>query len=125
MSIVRNAEVEEILGNDKGVTGLRWRDRTSGATSELGVDGVFVAVGHAPNTALFDGQLETRDDYLVVKGGPLGNATATSVDGVFAAGDVADPAYRQAVTAAATGAMAALDAERFLRDETSEASNAA
>jgi thioredoxin reductase (NADPH) len=90
------------------------------------LDGVFVAIGHSPNTAVFDGQLAIDNGYLVVKGGLLGNATATSVDGVFAAGDVADPVYRQAVTSAASGAMAALDAERFLavaadRDTTSRA----
>jgi len=113
-SIVWNAEVDEILGDDKGVTGLRVRDVASGTISDLRLDGVFVAIGHSPNTSVFDSQLAIEKGYLVVKGGLLGNATATSVDGVFAAGDVADPVYRQAVTSAATGAMAALDAERFL-----------
>lgn len=114
VSIVWNAEVDEILGGDKGVTGLRLRDAASSVTSDLRLDGVFVAIGHSPNTAIFDGQLAIEKGYLKVKGGLLGNATATSIDGVFAAGDVADPVYRQAVTSAASGAMAALDAERFL-----------
>lgn len=114
VSIAWNAEVEEILGDHKGVTGVRVRDVVSGVKSDVLLDSVFVAIGHLPNTNIFEGQLAIEKGYLKVKGGLLGNATATSVDGVFAAGDVADPVYRQAVTSAATGAMAALDAERFL-----------
>jgi len=114
VSLVWNSEVEEILGDDRGVTGLRLREITSGATREHKVDGVFVAIGHSPNTAMFADQLEIENGYIKTRGGFSGDATATSVPGVFAAGDVADPVYRQAVTSAATGAMAALDAERFL-----------
>lgn len=114
VSIVWNAEVEEILGDQKGVAGLRLRERASAVASDLRVDGVFVAIGHRPNTAVFEGQLAIEKGYLKVNGGLSGDATMTSVDGVFAAGDVADPVYRQAVTSAASGAMAALDAERFL-----------
>ncbi|UVE16919.1 thioredoxin-disulfide reductase [Pseudomonas sp. LS44] len=108
-----NAEVDEVLGDAMGVTGVRLKQR-DGGYDELKVDGVFVAIGHTPNTALFDGQLTLRDGYLVVQGGREGNATATSVPGVFAAGDVADSVYRQAITSAGAGCMAALDAERYL-----------
>lgn len=114
VSIVWNAEVDEILGDQRGVTGLRLRDVGSSATSDLSVDGLFVAIGHSPNTSIFDGQLAIGKGYLKVRGGLHGDATGTSINGVFAAGDVADPVYRQAVTSAASGAMAALDAERFL-----------
>ncbi len=115
VAIAWNHEVEEILGDTTGVTGVRLR-ATSGerARRELALDGVFIAVGHQPNTALFEGQLQMRGGYLVVRGGADGDATATSVDGVFAAGDVADHVYRQAVTSAGTGCMAALDADRYL-----------
>jgi len=117
--IIWNHEVEEILGDDAGVVGARLRatgGHTTGspATRTLKVDGVFVAVGHQPNTQLFEQQLEMRGGYIVVKGGSAGDATATSVAGVFAAGDVADHVYRQAVTSAGTGCMAALDADRYL-----------
>ncbi|MOA00540.1 Glucosaminate ammonia-lyase [compost metagenome] len=96
------------------MTGVRIKDMHSGATAELPLTGVFIAIGHKPNTDLFEGQLAMRDGYLQVKGGSEGNATATSIDGVFAAGDVADHVYRQAITSAGAGCMAALDAERYL-----------
>ena len=108
-----NAEVDEVLGDAGGVTGVRLRHH-DGSASELKVDGLFVAIGHTPNTALFEGQLALKDGYLVVNGGREGNATATSVTGVFAAGDVADSVYRQAITSAGAGCMAALDVERYL-----------
>ena len=97
-----------------GVTGIRLKDNKSAATEELKLDGVFIAIGHAPNTEIFQEQLELKNGYIVVKSGLEGNATATSVEGVFAAGDVMDHNYRQAITSAGTGCMAALDAERFL-----------
>ena len=97
-----------------GVTGVRLKDVQSEATEEVALDGVFVAIGHAPNTEIFQGQLELNNGYIVVKSGLDGNATATSVEGVFAAGDVMDHNYRQAITSAGTGCMAALDAERYL-----------
>jgi thioredoxin reductase (NADPH) len=106
--------LDEVLGDESGVTGARVKHVTTGATQELPVKGVFVAIGHTPNTQLFEGQLEMRNGYIVVKSGTEGNATATSVPGVFAAGDVADHVYRQAVTSAGTGCMAALDAEAYL-----------
>ncbi len=108
-----NASVNEVLGDAKGVTGVRLQ-HNDGGSSELKVDGVFIAIGHTPNTALFEGQLALKDGYLVVNGGRDGNATATSIPGVFAAGDVADHVYRQAITSAGAGCMAALDAERYL-----------
>ncbi|MEE4185125.1 MAG: thioredoxin-disulfide reductase [Gammaproteobacteria bacterium] len=107
--------VDEVLGDDQGVTGLRVRSTTdTTATRELDLTGVFIAIGHTPNTQLFSGQLEMRNGYIVVQSGLHGNATATSVPGVFAAGDVADQVYRQAITSAGAGCMAALDAERYL-----------
>jgi thioredoxin reductase (NADPH) len=108
-----NASVSEVLGDDKGVTGVRLQ-HNDGGSSELKVDGVFIAIGHTPNTSLFEGQLALQDGYLVVNGGRDGNATATSIPGVFAAGDVADHVYRQAITSAGAGCMAALDVERYL-----------
>ena len=114
VSILWDHEVDEILGDDTGVTGVRVRVVDSGLTSDLPIDGVFIAIGHVPNTSLFEGQIDMDGGYLYVRGGLAGNATETSLPGVFAAGDVADPVYRQAVTSAATGAMAALDAERYL-----------
>ncbi|AMO78503.1 thioredoxin-disulfide reductase [Pseudomonas citronellolis] len=108
-----NARVEEVLGDDMGVTGVRLRNN-DGSAEELKVDGLFVAIGHTPNTSLFENQLQLKDGYLVVNGGRDGNATATSIPGVFAAGDVADHVYRQAITSAGAGCMAALDVERYL-----------
>jgi len=114
VSITWNHAVDEILGDEAGVTGVRLRAVHGNATYNLAVDGVFIAVGHQPNTQLFDKQLEMRGGYIVVKGGLDGDATSTSVPGVFAAGDVADHVYRQAVTSAGTGCMAALDADKYL-----------
>jgi thioredoxin reductase (NADPH) len=114
ISIVWNHAIEEILGDDAGVTGARLVALHGNATRIIQVDGVFIAVGHQPNTQLFDKQLDMRGGYIVVKGGSDGDATATSVAGVFAAGDVADHVYRQAVTSAGTGCMAALDADKYL-----------
>jgi thioredoxin reductase (NADPH) len=112
--IVWNHTLDEILGDDSGVTGARLKDVKSGATREVPVAGVFIAIGHTPNTQIFEGQLEMAGGYIKVKSGTAGGATATSVPGVFAAGDVADHVYRQAVTSAGTGCMAALDAEAYL-----------
>jgi thioredoxin reductase (NADPH) len=109
-----NHEVDSVLGNDQGVTGVRLRAVADGAKRDLEVTGLFVAIGHTPNTELFQGQLDMKDGYIVVRTGLAGDATATSVPGVFAAGDVADHVYRQAVTSAGTGCMAALDADRYL-----------
>ncbi|MCC6208859.1 MAG: thioredoxin-disulfide reductase [Gammaproteobacteria bacterium] len=109
-----NAVLDEVLGDDSGVTGVRIKGVEDGKTRDIDVHGVFIAIGHQPNTRLFEGQLEMRSGYIVVNSGSTGNATATSVPGVFAAGDVADSVYRQAVTSAGTGCMAALDAERYL-----------
>lgn len=106
--------LDEVLGDDMGVTGMRIKDLRDGSTKEIKLDGVFVAIGHSPNTAIFDGQLEMKDGYLKTKGGSDGFATQTSIPGIFAAGDVQDHIYRQAITSAGTGCMAALDAERFL-----------
>jgi thioredoxin reductase (NADPH) len=106
--------LDEVLGDAKGVKAVRLKHAGNGATRELSVHGVFIAIGHTPNTQLFVGQLEMKNGYIVVKGGNEGEATATSVAGVFAAGDVADHVYRQAVTSAGTGCMAALDAEAYL-----------
>ncbi|TWC28839.1 thioredoxin reductase (NADPH) [Pseudomonas sp. SJZ079] len=111
-----NHTLDEVLGDASGVTGVRLKDTTNGIAKELPLTGVFIAIGHKPNTDLFQGQLEMRDGYLLIKGGSEGNATATSIEGVFAAGDVADHVYRQAVTSAGAGCMAALDVEKFLDD---------
>jgi len=112
--ILWNHAVEEILGDDAGVTGVRLHAVHDNARPTLNVDGVFIAVGHQPNTQLFEKQVEMRGGYIVVKGGLDGEATSTSIPGVFAAGDVADHVYRQAVTSAGTGCMAALDADKYL-----------
>ena len=112
--VVWNHVLDEVLGDDTGVTGVRVRDARSQATRDLPVQGVFIAIGHTPNTQIFEGQLDMANGYIRVRGGSEGDATATSVPGVFAAGDVADHVYRQAVTSAGTGCMAALDAEVFL-----------
>ena len=117
VTIEWNSEVDEVLGDDSGVTGVRIRNTQDGSTKELELTGIFIAIGHKPNTDLFEGQLEMEHGYLKVNGGREGNATATSVEGVFAAGDVADHIYRQAITSAGTGCMAALDAERFLENQ--------
>ncbi len=106
--------LDEVLGDDSGVTGIRIRDVHSGATEDLSVDGVFIAIGHTPNTGLFVDQLNMEGGYIKVQSGSAGNATATSIAGVFACGDVMDHVYRQAITSAGTGCMAALDAERYL-----------
>jgi thioredoxin reductase (NADPH) len=113
IAIEWNSEVDEILGDNKVVKGVRIKDNT-GKTKTLEVDGVFIAIGHSPNTQIFAGQLDMAGGYIKTQGGSEGNATATSVPGVFAAGDVQDHVYRQAVTSAGTGCMAALDAERYL-----------
>jgi thioredoxin reductase (NADPH) len=112
--ILWNSVLDEVLGDARGVTGVRVRDVQSGVAQEIRVHGVFIAIGHTPNTQIFEGQLEMVNGYIQVQGGAEGNATATSAPGVFAAGDVADQVYRQAVTSAGTGCMAALDAEVFL-----------
>jgi thioredoxin reductase (NADPH) len=106
--------LDEVLGDDSGVTGLRTRNVKTNETREIPLQGVFIAIGHKPNTDIFAGQLEMRNGYIQVKGGSEGGATATSIPGVFAAGDVADHVYRQAVTSAGTGCMAALDADKYL-----------
>jgi thioredoxin reductase (NADPH) len=106
--------LDEVLGDAKGVNGIRIRHAQSGATEQVDVHGLFIAIGHTPNTALFEGHLEMEGGYIVTLGGRNGNATATSVPGVFAAGDVQDHVYRQAVTSAGSGCMAALDAEKYL-----------
>jgi len=111
-----NQNLDEVLGDASGVTGARLRDSHTGQTRELALTGVFIAIGHKPNTDLFQGQLPMRDGYLLVKGGSDGDATSTEIPGVFAAGDVADHVYRQAVTSAGAGCMAALDAEKYLDD---------
>jgi thioredoxin reductase (NADPH) len=114
MRVLWNHTLDEVLGDSSGVTGARVKSTTSAATQDLPVHGVFIAIGHTPNTQIFEGQLAMAGGYIKVKGGAEGNATATSVAGVFAAGDVADHVYRQAVTSAGTGCMAALDAESYL-----------
>ena len=114
IEIIWNAAVDEVLGDDTGVTGVRVASTVDGSTRDIAVTGMFVAIGHTPNTGIFDGQLDMSGGYINIKSGLHGGATATSVPGVFAAGDVADQVYRQAVTSAGFGCMAALDAERFL-----------
>ncbi|KOO08273.1 thioredoxin-disulfide reductase [Vibrio hepatarius] len=106
--------LEEVVGDDMGVTGVRIKDTQSDNIEQIDVMGAFIAIGHQPNTSMFEGQLEMKDGYIVVKSGLDGNATQTSIPGIFAAGDVMDHNYRQAITSAGTGCMAALDAERFL-----------
>ncbi|MET1218342.1 MAG: thioredoxin-disulfide reductase [Glaciecola sp.] len=106
--------LDEVLGDDMGVTGIRIKDTKSDKTEELDIMGLFIAIGHKPNTDIFEGQLEMKDGYIKVNSGTEGNATQTSVPGIFAAGDVSDHIYRQAITSAGTGCMAALDAEKFL-----------
>ncbi len=118
INIEWNAQIDEILGDDAGVTGARIKSTVDGSTKEIEAMGVFIAIGHKPNTAMFEGQLEMDHGYIKTRKGSEGNATMTSIEGVFAAGDVADHVYRQAITSAGTGCMAALDAERYLdKDE--------
>jgi thioredoxin reductase (NADPH) len=112
--VLWNHTLDEVLGDASGVTGARLKHTTNGETQQIALSGVFVAIGHTPNTGIFAGQLEMNGGYIKVKSGTEGNATATSVPGIFAAGDVADHVYRQAVTSAGTGCMAALDAEAYL-----------
>jgi thioredoxin reductase (NADPH) len=109
-----NSTLDEVLGDASGVNGMRVKLVPGGETREIAVQGVFIAIGHKPNTELFTGQLEMANGYIQTHGGSQGNATATSISGVFAAGDVQDHIYRQAVTSAATGCMAALDADKYL-----------
>jgi thioredoxin reductase (NADPH) len=110
-------ELEEVLGNDSGVTGVRIRETRSGAKSDIALQGCFIAIGHQPNTEIFAGQIDMANGYIVTRSGTSGMATMTSVEGVFAAGDVQDHVYRQAVTSAGTGCMAALDAQRWLEQQ--------
>lgn len=114
ISILWNNQVDEVLGDNTGVTSVRLKSTTDGSTQEVDVSGLFIAIGHKPNTGMFEGQLNLRDGYIQVQSGTSGNATQTSVAGVFAAGDVADSIYRQAITSAGSGCMAALDADRYL-----------
>ena len=116
VSIEWNHNLDEVLGNDSGVTGVRIKHSSTGATKDLAVHGVFIAIGHKPNTDIFEGQLTMHNGYIQTKAGLEGNATATNIPGVFAAGDVQDHIYRQAITSAGTGCMAALDAQRYLED---------
>jgi thioredoxin reductase (NADPH) len=114
VTIAWDSVLDEVLGDDSGVTGMRIKNVKDGTTRDIQLQGVFIAIGHRPNTAIFEGQLEMQNGYIRINSGTEGNATATSVEGVFAAGDVCDHVYRQAVTSAGTGCMAALDAESYL-----------
>ncbi len=114
INIEFNHQLDEVLGDKMGVTGLRLKNAQSGETKELEVSGVFIAIGHSPNTGIFDGQLDMSNGYLKVESGLQGNATQTSIKGIFAAGDVMDQVYKQAITSAGVGCMAALDAEKYL-----------
>ena len=114
ISIIWNHQVDEVLGDNTGVTTVRIKSTQDESTQDVQVQGLFVAIGHKPNTGMFDGQLNLRDGYIQVHSGTAGNATAASIEGVFAAGDVADSVYRQAITSAGSGCMAALDAEKYL-----------
>ena len=116
VTIEWNSVLDEVLGDDSGVTGMRIKNVDDDSTKDIDLQGVFIAIGHKPNTSIFEGQLDIHNGYLSVKSGTEGNATACSIKGVFAAGDVTDHVYRQAVTSAGTGCMAALDAERYLDD---------
>jgi len=117
INIIWNHQLDEVLGDQMGVTGIRIKGTENAALRELELQGVFIAIGHKPNTGIFTGQLDMNNGYLKIRSGIEGNATQTSVEGVFAAGDVADHIYRQAVTSAGFGCMAALDAERYLDDQ--------
>jgi len=114
ISIIWNHQVDEVLGDNTGVTSVRIKSTQDSSTQDVQVQGLFVAIGHKPNTDMFEGQLNLRDGYIQVHSGTSGNATAASIEGVFAAGDVADSIYRQAITSAGSGCMAALDAEKYL-----------
>jgi thioredoxin reductase (NADPH) len=114
VSILWHQTVDEIIGNDQGVTQMRIKSAQNNDTQTLDLQGVFIAIGHHPNTQIFENQLSMSQGYILVKGGLEGNATMTSIPGIFAAGDVADHVYRQAITSAGTGCMAALDAEKYL-----------
>jgi thioredoxin reductase (NADPH) len=114
VKILWDHQLDEVLGDSSGVTGMRVRSVKDAATTDVELAGVFIAIGHKPNTGIFDGQLDMKDGYISIRSGTEGNATATSVPGVFAAGDVGDHIYRQAVTSAGFGCMAALDAEKYL-----------
>ncbi len=114
ISLELECTLDEVLGDKTGVTGMRLKSTKDGSTKDIVLTGIFIAIGHKPNTAIFAGQIELEGGYIVTQGGSKGNATATSIEGVFAAGDVQDHIYRQAVTSAGTGCMAALDAERYL-----------
>jgi thioredoxin reductase (NADPH) len=114
VTIEWNQTLDEVLGDKTGVTGMRIKNMQSGATKDVALDGIFIAIGHRPNTSLFEGQLDMEHGYLKVQGGSQGAATQTNIPGIFAAGDCADHIYRQAITSAGTGCMAALDAERYL-----------
>lgn len=117
INIIWNHQLDEVLGDDSGVTGIRIKSTQDESSQELDLAGVFIAIGHKPNTDLFVGQLDMKDGYLKINSGTEGNATQTSIEGVFAAGDVCDHIYRQAITSAGFGCMAALDAERYLDDQ--------
>ncbi len=114
VTIEWNSTLDEVLGDNTGVTGIRIKSTTDGNTKDIDLAGVFIAIGHAPNTGIFEGQLELENGYIKVRSGLQGNATATSISGIFAAGDVCDQVYKQAVTSAGAGCMAALDAEKYL-----------
>lgn len=124
VTIMWDHTLEEVLGDKAGVTGMRIKNVKSDETQDIDVHGIFIAIGHKPNTAIFDGQLDMKGGYISVKSGSEGNATATSIEGVFAAGDVMDHIYRQAVTSAGTGCMAALDAEKYLDQLETDAGSA-
>ena len=116
ISVEWNHNLDEVLGDDMGVTGVRLKSATDDNTKEIKADGVFIAIGHSPNTSIFENQLEMAGGYIKVESGSQGNATATSIPGVFAAGDVMDHIYRQAITSAGSGCMAALDVDRYLKN---------
>jgi thioredoxin reductase (NADPH) len=116
VTIKWNSTLDEVLGDKSGVTGMRIKSVSDGKTEDIDLKGVFIAIGHKPNTDIFAGQLEMENGYLVTQGGRHGNATQTSIPGIFAAGDVQDHIYRQAITSAGSGCQAALDAERYLDD---------
>jgi len=117
VTLVLDSTLEEVLGNDSGVTGMRVKNKHSNSTQSIDLAGIFIAIGHSPNTDIFNGQVDMKNGYITIKSGLNGAATSTSVEGVFAAGDVSDQVYRQAITSAGFGCMAALDAEKFLDEQ--------